>query len=145
MGRAWVLPEDLGNLAPVFARGLTGLLLGSSTNNAPFYYKIFYYQIISMSFCNITISHSSTPHGIVGEMFTLKLDIMHPYYYPTDHTQAGLLPPHPVFTRLCSLEGGEEMDILPLSHARYYAGNFYKFYFHLLLRITMWSLVITSL
>ena len=43
------------------------------TNNAPFYYEIFYYKIISMYFCNITISHSSTPYDIVGEMFKLKL------------------------------------------------------------------------
>ena len=41
---------------------------GSGTNNAPFYYKI-----ISMQLCNITISYSSTPCDIVSEMFQLKL------------------------------------------------------------------------
>ena len=30
---------------------------------------LFYYKIISMSFCNITISHSSAPQDILGEMF----------------------------------------------------------------------------
>ena len=45
---------------------------GSGTNNAPFYYKIFYYKIISMSFCNITISHPSTLYDILGEVFKLK-------------------------------------------------------------------------
>ena len=33
----------------------------------------FYYKIISMLFCNIKISHSSTPYGILGDMFKLKL------------------------------------------------------------------------
>ena len=46
---------------------------GSGTNNTPFYYKIFYYKIISMLFCNITISLSSTPYDILGKMFKLKL------------------------------------------------------------------------
>ena len=32
-----------------------------------------YYKTISMQFCNITISHSSTPYDILGEMFKLKL------------------------------------------------------------------------
>ena len=35
--------------------------------------KILYYKIISMWFCNITISYSSTPYDILGEMFKLKL------------------------------------------------------------------------
>ena len=30
-----------------------------------------YYKIVSMSFCNITISYLSTPDDILGEMFTL--------------------------------------------------------------------------
>ena len=38
-----------------------------------FYYKLFYFKVISMSFCNITISHSSTPCDILGEMFKWKL------------------------------------------------------------------------
>ena len=38
-----------------------------------FYCKIFYYKIIGMQFCNIRISHSSTPYGILGEMFKVKL------------------------------------------------------------------------
>ena len=37
------------------------------------YYKIFYCKIISMWFCNITISHSSIPYDILGETFKLKL------------------------------------------------------------------------
>ena len=55
---------------------------GPSTNNAPFYYKNFYFKIISMYFCNITISHSSTPYDIVGEMFKIKLDIITPILLP---------------------------------------------------------------
>ena len=46
---------------------------GSGTNNALFKYNIFYYKIMSMSFCNITISYSSKPYVILGEMFKLKL------------------------------------------------------------------------
>ena len=46
-------------------------------NNVPFYYKI-----ISMEFCNITISHSSTPYGILGEMFKLKLEMTTPILSP---------------------------------------------------------------
>ena len=33
----------------------------------------FYYKIISMEFCNMTVSHSSTPYDILGEMFRVKL------------------------------------------------------------------------
>ena len=33
-----------------------------------FYYKIFHNKIISMLFCNTTISHSRTPYDILGEM-----------------------------------------------------------------------------
>ena len=36
----------------------------------PFYYKIFYYKIISMSF--FTISHSSTLYDNLGELFKVK-------------------------------------------------------------------------
>ena len=63
---------------------------GSGTNSAPFYYKIFYYKIISMYFCNITISYSSIPYDILGEIFKLKYELLHPHYYPTNHTQAGI-------------------------------------------------------
>ena len=35
--------------------------------------SLFYYKIISMWFCNVTISLSSTPYDILGEMFKLKL------------------------------------------------------------------------
>ena len=37
------------------------------------YYKLFSYKIISMQFCNITISQSSSPYDILGKMFKLKL------------------------------------------------------------------------
>ena len=47
-----------------------------------FYYKIFYYKIISMSFCNITISYWSTPYDILGEMFKLKVQIITPILLP---------------------------------------------------------------
>ena len=46
---------------------------GSGTNDAPLYYKIFSYKIISMPFCNTTLSHSSTPCDVLGEMFKFKL------------------------------------------------------------------------
>ena len=39
----------------------------------PFYYKLFYSKIISMSFLNITISHSSTLYDFLGEVVKLKL------------------------------------------------------------------------
>ena len=35
--------------------------------------KSFLTKIVSMEFCNLTISHQSTPRDILGEMFTLKL------------------------------------------------------------------------
>ena len=38
----------------------------------------------------MTISHSSTPCDILGEMFKLNYKLFHSYYYPTNHTQAGL-------------------------------------------------------
>ena len=38
-----------------------------------FNHKIVYYKILSMPFCNITISHSSTPCEILCELFKLKL------------------------------------------------------------------------
>ena len=34
-------------------------------------YQIFYSKIVSMWFCNVIVSHSSTPYGILGEMFKL--------------------------------------------------------------------------
>ena len=37
----------------------------------PFYYKIFYHKVISMSFYNI--SYLSTPYDILDEIFKLKL------------------------------------------------------------------------
>ena len=38
-----------------------------------FYYKVFYYKIISMQFCNIKISYLNMPYDILSEMFKLKL------------------------------------------------------------------------
>ena len=52
--------------------GLRTQNTGSGTSNVPFCYKIFYYKIISMSFCNIPTSHSSTPYHTLGEMLKLK-------------------------------------------------------------------------
>ena len=78
---------------------------GSGTNNTPFCYRIFYYEIISMWFCNVTTSHSSTPYDILGEMFKLKLN----YYnriitLPTTLTQVLLLP-DPVFIVCQNMRG----------------------------------------
>ena len=56
---------------------------GSGTNNTSFLLQsFFYYKIRSMSFCNITLSHSSTSCAILGEMFTLKLYIITPMLFP---------------------------------------------------------------
>lgn len=46
------------------------------TNNAPFLWgghlpQVLYYKIISTSSCNIPVSHSSTPYGILGETVAL--------------------------------------------------------------------------
>ena len=46
-----------------------------------------------MQFCNITISHSRIPYDILDEMFTLERKLLHPYHYPTNHTQAGVTSP----------------------------------------------------
>ena len=62
--------------------------IGSNTNNALFYYKIYYYKIISMSFCNITLAHSSIPNDILGEMFKLLSISCETFTYPSNHTQA---------------------------------------------------------
>ena len=48
-------------------------ILGLAQITPLFYYKIFYYKIITMLFCNITISYSSTPYDTLGEMFKWKL------------------------------------------------------------------------
>ena len=67
-----------GGVSGLGVETLDGLLktrsyTGSGTTYAPFYYKIPSYKIVSMSICNIPISHSSTTYDILGEMFTLKL------------------------------------------------------------------------
>ena len=43
------------------------------------------------------ISYSSTPYDILGEMFKLNYKLLYPCYYSTNHTQAGLLLPDPVY------------------------------------------------
>ena len=53
--------EPLAMIWPSFLQGPTQIM------------PLFYYKIISMSFCNITISHSSTPCDILGKIFKLKL------------------------------------------------------------------------
>ena len=66
-----------------------------------FYYKIFFYKITNMPFCNIAISHSSTPYDTVGKMFKLKLwvttSILLPYQPHSSVTSARhcikLIPP----------------------------------------------------
>ena len=57
----------------------------------PFYYKPFYYKIVSTSLCDIPIPHSSTPCDILGEMFHLCYHI-HILTLPTTLQQALLLP-----------------------------------------------------
>ena len=66
------------------------LYTGSGTDKAPFYYKIFYYKITSMELCYITISHTSAPHDILGEMFKLLSISCDTFMYPPHHTQAGV-------------------------------------------------------
>ena len=66
--------------------------MGSCTN-IPFYDKIFYYKIMSMSSRNTTVSHSSTPCDNLGEAFKLKLQIITPILFIT-------LPPPSIRTYL---------------------------------------------
>ena len=47
-----------------------------------FDYKLFYYEIVSVSFCDMTTSHSSTPYDISGEMFKWKLWMIAPILLP---------------------------------------------------------------
>ena len=56
---------------------------GPGTNNTLLFYRnLIYYKIISMYFCNITISHSSTPYDVLGLMFKLKVYIIIPILLP---------------------------------------------------------------
>ena len=72
-----------------------------------FNYKIIYYKIISMSFCSITISHSSTPYDISGEMFKLLPVLCETFLYLTSHTQAGV-----TFAGPYIYEGGPQNRII---------------------------------
>ena len=64
-----------------------------------FYYQIFYHKVISMSFCNITTSRSSTPDDILGEVFrVLSISARHSPALPTTFRPALLLP-DPIFHR----------------------------------------------
>ena len=49
-----------------------------------------YYQIISVQFCHMAPSHSSTPYDILGEGFKSKLKLLHPYGPPTNCTHEGV-------------------------------------------------------
>ena len=71
--------------------GLTGKpIQGPTQIMPPFYYiKILYYSIISRSFYNITISHSSIPDDILGDTVT-SLSISCETY--RSHSVALLLP-----------------------------------------------------
>ena len=53
----------------------------------PFYYKPFYYKIVSTSLCDIPIPHSSTPCDILGEMFNLPSISCETLPYPPNYTQ----------------------------------------------------------
>ena len=50
-------------------------------------YKFLYYKVISMSFCNTTTSHSSTPYDTLGEMFELRSISCETFTYPTNHSR----------------------------------------------------------
>ena len=77
---------------PVFSP-LLNPIQGPAQIMPHFYYKIFfYYKTISMSFCNITILHSSAPYDILGEMFKLLSISCETFTYPTHHIQALFLP-----------------------------------------------------
>ena len=53
----------------------------------------FYYKIIRMYFCNITVSHSSAPYDILCEMFNCcPPQARHSHTLPTTPKQALLLP-----------------------------------------------------
>lgn len=61
---------------------------GSDTNNVPFLlHKNFYYKTISMYFDSITISRSSTPCDILGEVFRLLSTLCETFTCPADHTR----------------------------------------------------------
>ena len=64
------------------------LIRGPAQIMPVFYYiKIFYYQIISMWFRNITISHSSTTYDTLGDMFKLLSISWETFVCPPSHTQ----------------------------------------------------------
>lgn len=46
---------------------------GPDREDARCHCKVPHYQLLRMSFCNITRSHSGTPRDIFGDMFSLKL------------------------------------------------------------------------
>lgn len=64
-----------------------------------FYYKIVCYKIISISFGDVTVSHSSTPCGILGEKFKLNCGLSHPHSPPPPHAAAGLAAAGPCVSR----------------------------------------------
>ena len=66
---------------------------GSDTNNTPFI------KHILLQYYKHVISHLSTSHDILGEMFKLKHKLLHPYYYLTNHTQAGVTSARPRSTQ----------------------------------------------
>ena len=59
----------------------------------------FCYKIVSMQFCNITISHSSTPYDILGEMFQLLSILAKTFMYLPTTLKQVLLLPVPVFAQ----------------------------------------------
>ena len=66
-----------------------------------------------MWFCNITISHSSTPYGILGEMFKLLSVSCETHTYPTNHTQAGVTSARPCICYHQKISESQKLKSLP--------------------------------
>ena len=70
---------------------------GQAQITPPFCYKFFYYKLISMWFCHITIAHSSTPMTFQVKCANQNCESWPPYCYPPSHTAAAIHLPDPAF------------------------------------------------
>ena len=64
------------------------------TNNTPCFITKFFITK-SQSCSSVTYQYHVQVYGILGKMFKLKLKLLCPYYYPTNHTQAGVTSARP--------------------------------------------------
>ena len=74
---------------------------GPAPTAPPFYYKSFYYRIVSLSFCPVTTSLSSTPYDTLAEVSKSLSTSCERATYPTDRTQAGLPSARPCVPVTC--------------------------------------------